>query len=117
VAGKHSLHNETSENGKLLSQLAEGNRLIIKSTCFEHKTIHKGNWKVLNSGVVYQIDHVLVSRRHASSIIDVRLSRGPNCDSGNYLVKAVLREIGGCWKWQGAQENTVGCGEVKSTED
>jgi hypothetical protein len=52
VAGKHSLYNETSENGKLLNQLAEGNRLTIKSTCFEHKDIHKGTWKVPSSGVV-----------------------------------------------------------------
>jgi hypothetical protein len=78
VAGKHSLHNETSENRKLLSQLAEDNLLIIKSTCFEHKNIHKGTWKVLSSGVVNHIDHVLVPRRHAFSIIDVRSARGCN---------------------------------------
>jgi endonuclease/exonuclease/phosphatase family metal-dependent hydrolase len=92
VAGKHSLHNETSENRKLLSQLAEGNRLTNKSICFENKNIHKGTWKVPSSGVVNQIDHVLVSRRHASSIVDVRSARGPNCDSDQYLVKALLRE-------------------------
>jgi endonuclease/exonuclease/phosphatase family metal-dependent hydrolase len=72
VAGNYSLHADTNKNGKMLSQLAESNRLIINSTCFEHKDIHKGTWKVPSTGVVNQIDHVLVSRRHTSSLIDVR---------------------------------------------
>jgi hypothetical protein len=42
VAGKSSLHNETNENRNMLNQLAEGNRLAIKSTSVEHKNIHKG---------------------------------------------------------------------------
>jgi 3-mercaptopyruvate sulfurtransferase SseA len=44
----------------------------MKSTCFEHKNIHKGTWKAQSSGVVNQNDRVLVLRRHATSIIDVR---------------------------------------------
>ncbi|GAB1869237.1 Craniofacial development protein 2 [Camponotus japonicus] len=41
VAGKQSLHANTNTNGKMLSQLAESNELIIKSTCFEKKDIYK----------------------------------------------------------------------------
>jgi hypothetical protein len=41
VAGQHTIHEETIENGLILCQFAEVNDLLISSTCFEHKDIHK----------------------------------------------------------------------------
>jgi len=42
VAGKYILHNETNDNGIRLCQFTEMNNLLISSTIYEHKKIHKG---------------------------------------------------------------------------
>jgi hypothetical protein len=36
--------------------------------------------------------HVLVEKRQASSIVDVRARRGPSCDTDHYLVKIKIKE-------------------------
>jgi endonuclease/exonuclease/phosphatase family metal-dependent hydrolase len=87
VAGKYTIHDISNEYENLLRQSTIKNGLKIKSTTFPHKNIHLGTWKISGSNEVYETDHVLVSLRHSTSIIDVRSSRGPNCDTDHYLVK------------------------------
>jgi len=41
VAGKFSLHEETSGKGILLRHLATMYHLVIKSTYFQHKNVHR----------------------------------------------------------------------------
>jgi hypothetical protein len=92
VAGKFTLHTETNVNGEMLNEVAMTNSFIIKSTSFNHKRIHKGTWKIPGSEQTNQIDHILVSRGHGLSILDVKTARGPNCDSDYYLVKVKIKD-------------------------
>ncbi|XP_037942599.1 importin subunit beta-like [Teleopsis dalmanni] len=88
VAGLHSLHTVSSDNGKRLCQLATGSGMYISSTHFPHKNIHKGTWQLPGSTTVNQIDHVLIDHIKKSFILDVRSCRSANVDSDHFLVKA-----------------------------
>lgn len=89
--GIHSLHNTSNDNGMRLIQLAASNNLLVKSTMFEHKDIHKQTW-ISNDGITRnQIDHILVDARHASNVLDVRSLRGADADTDHILVRAKVR--------------------------
>ena len=92
VAGKYTLHNETNDNGLRLCESAEMNNLLISSTIYVHKKIHTGTWKDPANKIVNQMDPILICKRRASTIQDVRTLRGPNCDSNNFLVRAIIKQ-------------------------
>jgi endonuclease/exonuclease/phosphatase family metal-dependent hydrolase len=87
AAGRHTLHDITSENGEKLVQLTIAHNLEISSTKFQNRRIHRGTWKAPGQYIRNQIDHVLINKRRASTIIHVRTFRGPNCDTDHYLVR------------------------------
>jgi hypothetical protein len=90
--GNDSLHETSNDNGVRVVNFATSKNLVIKSTMFPHRKIHKYTWTSPDGKTHNQTDHVLVDRRRQSSILDVRSFRGANCDMDHYLVAAKLRE-------------------------
>ena len=90
--GKYSLHEKTNNNGERLITFAISKNLLVKSTYFEHKDIHKYTWVSPDGKTLNQIDHVLVDRRRHTNIMDVRSYRGAEGDTDHQLVITKVRE-------------------------
>ena len=87
-----SLHQDSNDNGVRLVNFAKSKNLVVKSTIFPHRNIHKYTWTSPDGKTHNQIDHVLIDRRWQSSVLDVRSFRGAECDADHYLVIAKVRE-------------------------
>jgi hypothetical protein len=91
VIGKYSFHEENTKNGELLCFNSIENDVGKMSTYFQHKTIHKGTWTVPDGRTINQIDNVTVNKKKTSMIQDLRVMRGPNCNSDHFLVKVMIK--------------------------
>lgn len=89
--GMHSLHEESNDNGLRLISLATSRGLVVGSTLFPGKRIHKATWKSPDGSTCNQIDHILISARHRSNLMSTRTFRGANVDSDHYLSIANIR--------------------------
>jgi hypothetical protein len=87
-----SLHQNSNDNGVRIVTFAASKRLVVKSTMFPYRNIHKYTWTSPDGKTHNQIDHVLIDRRRQWSVLDVRSFRGSHCDTDHYLVVAKLRE-------------------------
>ena len=68
--------------------------------------------------VVNQIDHVIINKRHATSITDIKACRGPYCDSYHFLVKVILRErLSNALKNQGRKRKRWNTDKLTKEED
>jgi hypothetical protein len=65
--------------------------LVISSTKFPHKNIHLQTWISPEGLRANQTDHVMISRRHASDITDIRSQRGADCDSDHFIIRIKYR--------------------------
>ena len=91
VIGTHSLHDNTNDNGSRLAEFAVANNMVVKTTQFQRKNIHKVTW-VSNDGITRnQIDHVLIDGRHSSNIIGAHSLRVAESDSDHFLVRIKMR--------------------------
>ena len=66
--------------------------MVVKSTKFPHRKIHKYTWTFPDGKTHNQIEHVLIDRRWQSSVLDVLRIRGADCDTDEYLFIAKVRE-------------------------
>ena len=81
TVGQFSLHANTTSNGMRLIDFDATSNMVMCSTKFQHLGIHKTTWMSPDLSTSNQINHVVIDRRHVSSVLDVRKFRGPNIDS------------------------------------
>jgi len=91
--GQERLHQDSNDNGVTLVNFVTSQNLVVKSTMFPHRNIHKYTWNSPDCKTHNQIDHMLRDRRWHLSVLGVRSSRGADCDTDHYLVIAKVREI------------------------
>jgi len=68
------------------------NHIKFLSTWYPRKDIHESTWKIPGTNDINQTDHIIVSRRWATDIENVRTYRGASSDSDHFLVGAKLKQ-------------------------
>jgi len=91
IIGSESVHDISNDNGLRIISFAAFKDMIISSTTFPHKKIHKVTWKSPDEKTTNQIDHVLIQKRFRSCITNVRSFRGADYDTDYFLIIATLR--------------------------
>lgn len=89
--GSTSLHLNLNDNGTRLINFAMARDMVVSSTTFPHKNIHKQTWVSLDGRTRNQIDHVVVDGRFKRCIMDVRSMRGSSEISDHFMVKTKVR--------------------------
>ncbi|VDP55486.1 unnamed protein product [Schistosoma margrebowiei] len=90
IMGRHGL-GERNENGERFANLCAFNRLVIGSTIFPHKRIHKATWISPDHTTENQIDHICINKKFRRTMEDVRTRRGADIASDHHLVVANLK--------------------------
>jgi hypothetical protein len=71
TTGNESLHESSNDIGVTVVIFAKSKNLIVQSTMFPHRNIHKFVWASPDGKTQNQIVHILIDRRRHSSILDV----------------------------------------------
>lgn len=89
--GRMGVGNTMSENGVRFASFCLANELVIGGTVFQLPNIRTTPWVSPCGKYKNQIDHVAISRKHKSSLLDVRVRRGADVGSDHQLVMVKLR--------------------------
>lgn len=90
IMGKHGL-GDINDNGDRLTSLYQEKTLVIGSTIFEHKNIHKPTWTSPDGVTKNQRDHIIINSRWRSSLQDVVAKREADVRSDHSLVMAKIK--------------------------
>ena len=88
--GNESLHQDSNDNCVRIVNFATSKKLVVKSTMFPYRNIHKYIWTSPDGKTHNQIDRILINRKWHSGVLEVRSFRGADCDTDHYLVVAKL---------------------------
>ena len=79
------------ENGERFSDVCAFNDLVIGGSIFPHKAIHKATWISPDGRTFNQIDHITISRKLRTSLLDVRVKREADIASDHHLLLGTLK--------------------------
>lgn len=102
-----------NSNGECLVVFCLENNCIIGGTTFPHKDIHKLTWRSPDGLTTNQIDHILVNRKWHRSLLDVRVCRGADAKSDQYLVTASITVKLWTIKQQGQHRRQLNISKLK----
>ena len=88
VVGHHGLHGVRSENGERFVELCASNNMVITTTLFPHKDIHKHTWVSPDTCTKNQI---IICGKFRRSVLDTRDFRGANVNSDHHLHVVIQR--------------------------
>jgi len=91
IIGREAYHQESNGNGKRLIHLAASRNMVIGTTLFPHKDIHKITWRSPDVHHFSQIDRLLIDSRHVSHLMDARTYTCANVDSDHFLILSRIR--------------------------
>jgi len=88
---KYNLREETNNNGWKMIDFAITKDMVISSTLFQRKRIHKETWRSPDEATSNQIDHVRIDSRRATDILYVKSCRVADYNYDHYMVKIKYR--------------------------
>ena len=91
ITGKYDLLTLFNDNGIRLINFACSKNMVVASTLFSYKDIHKMTWRSPDGQTFNRIHHLLIDARHLSNVTDVRTSREDTIDSDHYLLISKIR--------------------------
>jgi len=90
VVGHHGLHGERSEDGERFLELCASNNMVITTTLFPHKDIHKHTWVSPDACTKNQIDYMAMCGKFRSAL-DTCAFCGADVNSDHHLVIAKIK--------------------------